>query len=216
MRLYLKQLEIGPLQNFVYLVGSLDTREAVVVDPAWDVPRILEAAAQDEMRINRVLVTHTHFDHINGVEELVRKTDAQVFVHKKESAALPLSKTNLHLIEGGYSFEMGGLTFSFLHTPGHTPGSSCFTVGDRLIAGDTLFIGGCGRCDLPGGDPEALYQSLARLRQMGDRLILHPGHNYAPHPSASMGEEKSRNPFLKADSLEQFLDLVGAVKKPRG
>ena len=215
MGFYFKQLELGPLQNFVYLIGSLQTREAMVVDPGWDVSRILQAAAEDEMRIKRILVTHTHFDHINGVEELVEKTDAQVFVHKKEAGVLPLSPANLHPIEGGNSFEMGGLRLTFLHTPGHTPGSSCFTVGDRLIAGDTLFVGGCGRCDLPGGDPEALYQSLVRLRQMDDRFVLYPGHHYAPTPSAPMAEEKNRNPFLRAESLDRFLNLVGAVKKSR-
>ncbi len=213
MKLYLKQIELGPLQNFVYLIGSLETREAAVVDPAWDVPRILEAAAQDEMRITTVIITHTHFDHINGVAEIVQATDAQVVVHKKEAASVPIEKGNIQGIEGGQEISLGPLAFSFLHTPGHTPGSQCITVGDRLIAGDTLFIGGCGRCDLPGGDAETLYQSLSRLSRLDDRMILCPGHNYAPQPTATLGDEKSCNPFLKAKSADQFLTLVGAVKR---
>ena len=213
MKLYLKQIELGPLQNFVYLIGSLETREAAVVDPAWDVPRILEAAAQDEMRITTVIITHTHFDHVNGVEEIVRATDAQVVVHKKEAPAVAIEKSNLRAIEGGQEISLGPLTLSFLHTPGHTPGSQCMTVGDRLITGDTLFIGGCGRCDLPGGDPETLYQSLSRLNRLDDRLVLYPGHNYAPQPTSTLADEKSYNPFLKARDADQFLSLVGAVKR---
>jgi len=213
MKLYLKQLEMGPLQNFVYLIGSLETREAAVVDPAWDVPRILETARQDEMRITTVIITHTHFDHINGVEELLKSTDAQVFVHKKEAALLRVNKANVKQIEGGAEVSLGPLKLSFLHTPGHTPGSQCITVGDRLIAGDTLFIGGCGRCDLPGGDPEALYQSLTRLSHLDDRLILHPGHNYAPQATSTLAQEISYNPFLKVPNLDRFLNLVGAGRK---
>ncbi len=213
MKLYLKQLELGPLQNFVYLVGSKESGEAAVVDPAWDVQRILETAARDGMRITRVLITHTHFDHINGVEELVAATDAQVLVHKKEVPALRLERATVRGVEGGERIEVGSVELSLLHTPGHTPGSTCFTVGDRLIAGDTLFVGGCGRCDLPGGDPEALHQSLSRLRRLDDRMVLCPGHHYAPEETSGMKEEKATNPFLRAETLDQFLNLVGAVRK---
>jgi len=202
-------MELGPLQNFVYLIGSLETREAAVVDPAWDVPRILKQAAQDEMRITQVIITHTHFDHINGLEEILKATDAQVLVHKREAAVVPVEKSNLKAIEGGDQIPLGPLSLCFLHTPGHTPGSQCVTVGDRLISGDTLFIGGCGRCDLPGGDPEQLYQSLSRLSRLDERLIVHPGHNYAPQPTSTIAEEKSQNPFLSAQNVEGFLSLVG-------
>ncbi|MBI3317809.1 MAG: MBL fold metallo-hydrolase [Candidatus Omnitrophica bacterium] len=213
MRLYLKQLELGPLQNFVYLIGSLETREAAVVDPAWDVPRILKTAQEDEMRITTAIVTHTHFDHTNGVEELLRRTDAQVVIHKKEAADLPVEKSNLKVVEGGHEISLGKLSVSFLHTPGHTPGSQCIAVGDCLIAGDTLFIGGCGRCDLPGGDAELMYQSLTRLSRMDGRLSLYPGHNYAPVATSTLEEEKSHNPFLTAKDLDGFLSLVGAVRR---
>lgn len=213
MKLYFKQLELGPLQNFVYLLGSLETREAAVIDPAWDVPKILETAAQDEMRITHIIITHTHFDHINGVADLLKKTDAQVLVHKKEISALPIEKTTLKATEGGHSVSLGPIEISFLHTPGHTPGSQCMTVADRLIAGDTLFVGGCGRCDLPGGDPEALYQSLTRLSRLDDRVTLYPGHHYATSPSSILSEEKSANPFLQAKSVADFFHLVGLVKR---
>ena len=213
MNLYLKQIELGPLQNFVYLIGDLETRQTAVVDPAWNVPAILDAAARDEMVINKILVTHTHFDHINGVEEMMRATDAQVVVHKKETESIPVEGPSILSVEGGAKIAVGKLELGLLHTPGHTPGSVCFTVEDRLIAGDTLFIGGCGRCDLPGGDPELMYKSLARLKAMDDQLVLYPGHNYAPEESAPLGKEKERNPFLMAPSQEAFLNMVGGVRK---
>ena len=109
MKLYLKQIELGPLQNFVYLIGSLETREAAVVDPAWDVPRILEVAAQDEMRITQAIITHTHFDHINGLRDILKATDAQIVVHKKEISDVPVGKSNLRPVEGGDKISIGPL-----------------------------------------------------------------------------------------------------------
>lgn len=213
MNLYLKQIELGPLQNFVYLIGCPETRETAVVDPAWNVPAILDAAAQDEMKITKVLITHTHFDHINGVPEILKATDAQVIVHKKELGAIPVEESSLQRLEGRAEVSVGRLKLLLLHTPGHTPGSFCFSVADRLITGDTLFIGGCGRCDLPGGDAELMYKSLSRLKMLDDRMVFYPGHNYGPEPSAPVGKEKERNPFLMAPSQEEFLQLVGGVKR---
>ncbi len=213
MKLYLQQLELGPLQNFVYLIGSLETRECAVVDPAWDVKKILETAQQDEMKITKVLVTHTHFDHINGVEAMVEATDAEVFIHKKEVSQLPVVSSSVKEVEGGHEISLGSVTISLLHTPGHTPGSVCYQAADRLVSGDTLFIGGCGRCDLPGGDPEKMHQSLTRLRKLDDRLLLYPGHNYSPEPSSSIGKEKTHNPFLCAPDLDSFLKVIGGVRR---
>lgn len=216
MKLYFKQIELGPLQNFVYLIGSLETKEVAVVDPAWDVPRILQTAQQDGMKITQAIISHTHFDHINGLETLVSATDCQVVIHKKEAPALTIEKSNVQAIEGGQEISVGSLKLSFLHTPGHTPGSQCFLVGDRLVTGDTLFIGGCGRSDLPGGDPELLYQSLQRLNTLDDQISVYPGHNYAPVPSDTLAEEKKQNPFLMAPDLDSFLNMVGGVRRHHG
>lgn len=213
MRIYLKQIELGPLQNFVYLIGSADTREVAVVDPGWDVPAILKAAAEDGVKITKALVTHTHFDHINGLEEIVRATDAEVFVHKKETQVLPVEPASVRQIEGGQEVDFGPVKLTLLHTPGHTPGSLCVTVADRLIAGDTLFIGGCGRCDLPGGDADLLHKSLSRLSKLDDRMVLYPGHNYAEEPTSDLGKEKARNPFLAAPDIGSFLGLIGHVRR---
>lgn len=204
--LILHQMQLGPMQNFVYLIGCPETREAAVVDPAWDVPSIFKAASDRDLRIKTILLTHTHFDHINGVETLLKGVDVPVFVHKKEAGMLKYAASSIKKIESGEAVKVGGLEVTSIHTPGHTPGSQCFYVGDRLITGDTLFINGCGRCDLPGGSPEEMYQSLTgKLRKMDDRTKVYPGHHYAEIPVSTMGNEKRNNPYLTAGSVEDFL-----------
>ena len=205
-KLFLHQMELGPMQNFVYLIGCENTREAAVVDPAWDVETILKVAKNHNLQIKTVLLTHTHFDHINGVEAILEKTDARVFVHKKEAAMLQYGSSSIKKIESGDAVKVGNLDVTFVHTPGHTPGSQCFYVGNRLITGDTLFINGCGRCDLPGGNPEEMYQSLTgKLRKMDDHTRVYPGHNYADRPVSTLGDEKTQNQFLMSGSVEEFI-----------
>lgn len=207
-KLFLHQMELGPMQNFVYLLGCENTKEAAIVDPAWDVPSILKASKTYGYQIKTILLTHTHNDHINGVEELLKETDARVFVHKKEVQALSYS-ANVKKIESGDEVKIGDLRVTFIHTPGHTPGSQCFYVDNHLIAGDTLFIKGCGRCDLPGGDPEEMYQSLThKLKKMADHTLLYPGHNYAEVPVSTIGEEKKQNAYLQCQSADQFLRMT--------
>jgi len=206
--LFLKQMKIGPMENFVYLLGDTKSKEAAVVDPAWDVPLILKEAEEAGLKITTALVTHTHQDHVNGLGELVDLTDARVFVHKKEAGVLKAVLPNVKRIESGDEVAVGNLSIQFIHTPGHTPGSQCFYVEDRLIAGDTLFIGSCGRCDLPGGNPEEMYWSLShQLKRLPDSTILFSGHHYAENPTSTMMHEKSHNPFLKCQSLDAFLKL---------
>lgn len=208
--LYLRQMEIGPMANYVYLIGPRDGGEAAVVDAAWDVDAILAAASQDGRRIVAALVTHWHPDHTNGLDDLVGKTDATVYVNRDEVPWMPFRGGNLKAVAPGHELRIGDLTIRFLHTPGHTPGSQCFLTRDRLVSGDTLFINACGRTDLPGGDPEQLYKSLSgTLARLEDRTILFPGHNYAEVPSTTMGQQKVANPFLAATSLNQFLRMVG-------
>lgn len=208
--LYLKQMEIGPMANFVYLIGPAGSKETAVVDPAWDVERILAAAARDDRTIVAALVTHWHPDHTNALEALVDRTDARVYVQKLELPWLGFRGENVRGVGPGEEISLGPVTVQLLHTPGHTPGSQCFLVRDRLVSGDTLFIDACGRTDLPGGDPRQLYESLTgTLRRLDDRTILLPGHNYADAPSATLGEQKRQNPFLCCTSLDRFLRMVG-------
>jgi hydroxyacylglutathione hydrolase len=220
MSLYFQQLEMGPMQNFVYLIGSTETRKVAVVDAAWEIDRILRIAAADDMEITHAFVTHTHPDHvggrfagveIEGVTELLSKCKAKVVVHKAEAEFLKaLSPSDIIKAESGDKIDVGGLEVQLLHTPGHTPGSQCFLVDNRIVSGDTLFIGACGRVDLPGSNPEQMYYSLTqKLMALPDDMILFPGHNYSATPTSTMGEQKKTNPYLRFTSLKQFLAWMG-------
>ncbi len=216
--IYLKQMELGPMQNFVYLVGDPATRQCVVVDPAWEIDTILQTAAVDDMTIVGALITHTHQDHVGGhlfgtnipgVEELLEKVKAKVYVHKAEREFLKGFGSDLVKVDNNDTLQVGRLGLTFVHTPGHTPGSQCFLVDGRLISGDTLFIGSCGRTDLPGSDPTEMYYSLTqRLYKLPDETVLFPGHNYGG-PSSTLGDEKRGNPFMRFASLGEFLRVMG-------
>jgi Zn-dependent hydrolases, including glyoxylases len=191
-----------------------------VVDAAWDIDEILRIAAQDEMEITHALVTHTHPDHVGGgfagmeiagATELLDKCKAKVVVHKAEAEFIKgLSSSDMIKTDNGDKVDVGGLEVQLMHTPGHTPGSQCFLVENRVVSGDTLFIDACGRVDFPGGNPEQMYYSLTqKLMDLPDDMILFPGHNYAPLKHATIGEQKKTNPYLKFSSLKQFLAAMG-------
>jgi hydroxyacylglutathione hydrolase len=218
--LYFKQLEIGPMQNYVYLLGSLETRKVAVVDAAWEIDTILRTAANDEVEITHAFVTHTHPDHVGGrfagveiagLTELLSKCKAKVAVHKAEADALKeLSPSDIVKTESGDKIDVGGVEIQLLHTPGHTPGSQCFLVEGRVVSGDTLFIDACGRVDFSGGNAEQMYYSLTqKLMALPDDTILFPGHNYARKTQDTLGEQKKTNPYLRFTSLKQFLAAMG-------
>jgi glyoxylase-like metal-dependent hydrolase (beta-lactamase superfamily II) len=216
--LYLKQMELGPMQNFVYLIGDPGTRRCVVVDPAWEIDAILDTVAEDGMKLEGALVTHTHQDHVGGhlfgydipgVEELLAKAPAKVYVHKAEREFLPGLGSDLVKVDGGDTLAVGRHTITFLHTPGHTPGSQCFLVDGRLISGDTLFIRSCGRTDLPGSDPKEMYYSLTqRLAALPEETVVFPGHNYGGNVT-TIGDEKRQNPMMRFPSMTDFLQVMG-------
>ena len=210
--LYLKQLELGPMQNFIYLLGDPAAREAAVVDPGWEAPKIVAAADADGYRITKVFLTHSHFDHVMGLGQLLSAVDVPVYVHEDELPFLDFDRSNLKTIRHGETVDVGRVPVQLIHTPGHTPGSQCLLAHGRLLSGDTLFIRACGRCDLPGGDPAKLYESLHHtLKKLDDGTIVLPGHNYASEPTSTIGDEKQQNPFLKIPTEQEFLRLVGAA-----
>lgn len=194
------------MENFVYLVGSKTTREVFIVDPAWQVDTILRAAKEEDVKIKGALVSHYHFDHTNGIEELLQAVDVPIYVNKKDAPYMEYSSDNIKEVDNNFKVKVGEIEVEMIHTPGHTPGSQCFHVQNRLISGDTLFINACGRCDLPGGDAKDMYASLTqKLMKFDDATILLPGHNYADKPTTTMGEQKKTNPYLMCDSLDNFL-----------
>ncbi len=235
-RLYFRQLLAGrdfaaadpvamQMVNFVYLVGDKVSGEALVVDPAYNVAEVLQIAAADSMRVVGTLATHYHPDHIGGdmfghevegVRELLELQGMKVHVQREEVPWVKrmsgLSDSDLSVHDSSDSVQVGEIEVELIHTPGHTPGSQCFLVENRLVAGDTLFLDGCGRTDLPGGDPRQLYLSLTqKLCKVPDDAVLFPGHMYSPEASASMGQTRQTNAVLVPRSEEQWLRTFGGV-----
>ena len=202
-------LELGSMENFIYLISDKKTKQAAVVDPAWEVPEILALAEKKGVTITDILLTHSHFDHINGVAGVLEKYDAKLHLLKEEAQFWGESLAHPSLHHGGDSITIGGNSESeikVLHTPGHTPGSACYHIDDHLIAGDTMFVFGCGRCDMQGGDPNVMYDTLNRLGKMpGDTIIL-PGHNYAVKTTTTMREQCEGNPFMFYDKADDFVE----------
>ena len=192
--------------NFVYAVGDRRTGECVLVDPAYAVKELVDLVGADAMTVTGALATHYHPDHvggsmmghsIEGIAELLDHVDCPIHVQHDEVEWVTKS-TNVsadHLVghDSGDVLTVGGIEISLVHTPGHTPGSQCFFVDDRLIAGDTLFLEGCGRTDLPGSDPVKMFESLRRLAEVPDNTILFPGHRYSIASSATMDVVKQTN-----------------------
>jgi glyoxylase-like metal-dependent hydrolase (beta-lactamase superfamily II) len=210
------------MRNHAYLIGDELTRDVVVVDPAYDIGGILAWAGARDMRVVGALATHYHADHvggeifdhrIEGLVELLARVDVPVHVQKEEipwaheMAGAPVSSLVGHA--DGDVVEVGSVPVRLLHTPGHTPGSQCFEVGDNLVSGDTLFLDGCGRTDLPGADPDAMYTSMQRLASLPGRLVLWPGHHYSEDASAPMERVKTANAVLGRMAREQWLRMFG-------
>lgn len=233
-RFYLRQLRAGrdfatadgvagQMANFVYLVGDRVAGACVVVDPAWDVDGILAVAAADGMTVTGALVTHYHPDHVGGplfghtVEGLTRllaRNPCPIHVHRAEAHGVRVitgvGATDLVAHDSGDKVRVGEVEIELLHTPGHTPGSQCFRCKNTLIAGDTLFLQGCGRVDLPGGDVDEMWRTLnERLATLPDETILYPGHDYGSRPNAPMQWVRKTNQYLRIPDLDTWRSLMG-------
>jgi len=235
-RLYFRQLLAGrdfahddqiarQMVNFVYLIGDRETGDAIVVDPAYGPAELVDLLAADGMRLAGVLVTHYHPDHVGGdlggwsiagVAELLALlgVDSKLHVHADEAWGVKrvtgCADSDLALHASGDVVEVGAIPITLIHTPGHTPGSQCFFVDGRLVSGDTLFLDSCGRTDLPGGDPEALYESLTtKLAFVPDDTVLYPGHMYSSEPNAPMGAVRQTNVVYRPRTREQWMMMFG-------
>lgn len=233
-RLYFRQLLSGrdfatsdqmaqQMVNFVYAIGDRETGEAVLVDPAYDVNGLVDVLETDGMRCTGVLATHYHPDHVGGsmagfqlegVAELMERTEVPIHVQAPEAEFVRkvtgLSDSSLVAHQSGDIVSVGAIDIELIHTPGHTPGSQCFFVDGCLVAGDTLFLDGCGRTDLPGADPGEMYESLTqRLSKVPDDAVLFPGHQYSADSSATMGVTRERNIVFRPETREQWLAVFG-------
>ena len=232
-RLYFRQLLSGrdfaagdimaqQMRNFAYLIGDRETRQAVVVDPAYAAGDLLDALEADDMTLSGVLVTHHHPDHVGGsmmgfelkgLAELLERVSVPVHVNTHEAlwvsrvTGIPMSDLTAH--EHGDKVNVGDIEIELLHTPGHTPGSQCFLLDGRLVAGDTLFLDGCGRTDFPGSDPAQMYDSLQTLAAMPEGTVVYPGHRYSMPSSATIEAIRESNYVYRPRSKEQWLTMFG-------
>ena len=230
-RLYFRQLLSGrdfaagdqlavQMVNFAYLIGDRATGEALVVDPAYGVSELLDAAAADGMTVVGALATHHHPDHvggsmmgytIEGLAALLELVEVPVHANRHEASLITrttgLDPASVVAHDGGDRVRVGEIDVELLHTPGHTPGSQCFLVDGMLVAGDTLFLQGCGRTDLPGGDPEAMFASIRRLGGLPDDTVVYPGHRYSVPSAGTLAAVKEVNAVFKPRSTDEWLRL---------
>ena len=193
----LEQIPVGHMQNFSYLIGDEKSKEAAVVDTGWEIDKILSIAKKNDLSIKFILVTHSHYDHIDAVKEMADATNATVYVHKEDSEEIKSKGIRkIKTIGEGDEIKIGRIKVKLLHTPGHTPGSVCYLVDNKLITGDTLFVENVGRTDLPGGNPRILTESLRRLKKLDETIEVYPGHDYGSVKNSTIAHEKKYNPHM--------------------
>lgn len=201
--MYLEQRLIGQMRNFGYLIGDPTSKTAAVIDPSFDARILQKAAANNGYAIDLILNTHHHPDHVFDNERLADETGAKVAAHR-----LSMVRKDV-VLEDGQVVPIGDLKVKVVHTPGHSPDSCCFIVGGHVFTGDCLFVGDCGRVDLPGSNVEEMYDSLFnQIRRMEDDLVVCPGHHYGPTLTSTIGREKQTNYVLRPRSLEEFVEFM--------
>jgi hydroxyacylglutathione hydrolase len=210
--MFLKQMQVGNMAVFAYLLGDPATGEALVIDPAADIDGIIAQANKNNLKIKYIVNTHGHVDHISGNTDMKEKTGAEIVIHESDADMLTStpamvlrmfgakqSPTADRTVRDGDIISVGGVSLKVLHTPGHSPGSmSLYTTEGYVFTGDTLFVGGVGRTDLPGGSGQVMARSIQeKLCTLPDDTKVMPGHNYGGAPTSTIGREKTSNPFLR-------------------
>ncbi|HSD04413.1 MAG TPA: MBL fold metallo-hydrolase [Nitrosopumilaceae archaeon] len=199
------QLEVGEMQNFTYILEDEETHDAVVIDPSWDLQDVLQIIEKNNLKVNYIINTHYHFDHTIGNEFIVKATGAKIIQHKSSTLKNDMTVSN------GDKIKFGNLELAVFHTPGHSKDSMCLVGDGKIFSGDTLFVGNCGRVDLPGGDARELYHSLFDIvSKMDEKLVLYPGHNYGNSVTSTIGKEKKMNFVLQPRTEEEFVEFMNS------
>ncbi|CAN5328624.1 MBL fold metallo-hydrolase [soil metagenome] len=199
------QIEVGPMSNFSYIIADDNSKFAAIVDPSWDLEKILRILEKEKWQAKMIINTHNHFDHIQGNEQIAAATGAPILQY-----ALSGQKGNHVTVKDGEQIKLGDTVITVLHTPGHSKESICLLVDDKFVfTGDTLFVESCGRIDLAGGDVDEMYDSLLnKVRQLNEQLIVYPGHNYGSSPWSTISKEKKNNPTLQPRSRQDFSEYM--------
>ena len=194
----IKQVEVGGMLNYAYVIGDRETGEGMVIDPSWEPEKLYKIAKEEGVVIKYIINTHCHEDHVNGNRKMRELSGAIIAIHEAESKYLRHffpPEADIKLKEGD-TINIGKISAQVIHTPGHSPGSICLMIENNLFTGDTLFVGSCGRTDLPGGDISEFQKSMNRLKNLNDSVTVHPGHNYGDTAISTIGKEKRLNPCL--------------------
>ncbi len=207
--LVIEQLEVGLLQNFCEVIGCPETGDAALVDPAFEVDRLLRVARERGWTVSTILLTHTHDDHVAGLDEAAAATGAVVRCHPVEVAVVEPLAPRVRAVTDGERVRVGAFSVEAMFTPGHVPGCVCWYLPDNpaVITGDVLFVGGCGGVGYVGSDPAAMVDSLQRrLGGLPEHTRVYPGHDYGKTPTSTIGWELAHNPAMLADTVERFCD----------
>lgn len=196
------RIPVGRMRNLNYLLVDKESGEAMVIDSGWETGPIINAAKAEDAKVLYTVATHHHFDHTTTLRELAEKLGSKIVAHKDSGIGPDI------FVSHGDTLALGQKLVRVIHTPGHTNDSVCLFDGENVFTGDTLFIGNCGRTDLPGGSPEQMYRSLHQvLMKLPPATVVHPGHDYGEVQSRSLGEEEISNPTLLAKSFEEFVGV---------
>ena len=208
-----RQIPVGPMQNFVYIIGDEKIKEAAVIDAGWEIDKLIDIANKEKLKINKIILTHSHYDHIQKINELSSKTNSFVYFHEDDfgeiKKTIKYDPIKIIKLKNNDTVDIGNLKIKIIHTPGHTPGAICLLVEKKLLTGDTLFVNAIGRTDLAGGDSVKLFESLQKLKKLNDDVEVYPGHDYGEIPFSTIGGEKKTNPYFMCSTKEQFLNLLG-------
>ena len=201
------------MQNFSYIIGDEKSKEAAAVDAGWEIDKLIDISNKEKLKIKKIILTHSHYDHIQKVDEFASKAKADVYFHELEFSEIKKTIKNPAIkiikLKNNDEIDIGKIKIKVIHTPGHSPGAICLLFENKLVTGDTLFVNAIGRTDLAGGDSIKLFESLQKLKKINDDVEIYPGHDYGEIPFSTIGTEKKNNPYFKCESKEQFLNLLG-------